>query len=135
LECVAIGGYIAAADASFGEGKKPAGGTKEEAWSTVFCGTARPSKPKPTGVTGEGVRCIVAESLESLRTSWGVGGEEMAGVDATLEVRERSANDGTRAGAGHAGSAALLLLLPLMLMLLSFSNETSAPDELRPSMV
>jgi hypothetical protein len=61
----------------------------------------------------------------------------MAGVDATLEVRDRSANDGTRAGAGPAGSAALLplLLLLLMLMLLSFSNETSAPDELRPSMV
>jgi hypothetical protein len=59
-------------------------------------------------------------------------------------VGERSANDGTRAGAGPAGSAGLLLLLILMLMLLllmlllmllSFSNETTAPNELRPSIM
>ena len=60
-------------------------------------GTARASKAKLTGVTGEGVRCI-AESLESLRTSWGVGGEEIAGVDAKLEERECSASDDSRVG-------------------------------------
>ena len=52
----------------------------------------------------------------------------MAGVDAKaskLEVRDRCANDGGRAGAGASVSAALL----------SFSSETSAPDEFRPSMV
>lgn len=106
---------------SFAGGKKDGWCGKDASWDLEATGT--PSKPKLTGVTGDGVRCIVAESLESLRTSWGVGGEEMMGVDAKLEVRECSASDGSRAGPEPASTE------------LSFSSETSAPDELRMSMI
>lgn len=81
-----------------------------------FCGAARPSKPKPTGVTGEGERCIVAESVESLRMSFGGaidGGDER-------EVGDGCAND------SRAGPAPATLLL--------FSSETKSPKEFLPSM-
>lgn len=117
--CDEIGGYIDGE--SFAGWKK--GGCCGKVASWALGGTAMPSKPKLTGVTGDGVRCIVDESLESLRTSWGVGGEEMMGVDAKLEERECSACDECRAGPELAPTE------------LSFSSETSAPDELRMSMI
>lgn len=110
---------------SFAGGKKDGCCGKDASWALEE--TGMPSKPKLTGVTGDGVRCMIAESLESLRTSWGVGGEEMMGVDAKLEVRERSASDGSRAGQEPAPEPASTEL--------SFSSETSAPDELRMSMI
>jgi hypothetical protein len=70
------------------------------------------------GVTGEGVRCIVAESEESLRTSWGVGGEERIGVDVKLDVRECANDVGWRAGPSNEHS---------------FRSEIRAPELLRPS--
>ena len=97
-----IGGYIADADASFGGEKKPA------AWSEA----------KPTGVMGEGERCIVAESVESLRMSFG-------GVIMMEDLVDVEVGDGRANGGGPTATSATFL----------FSKDTKSPRALRPFMV